>query len=75
MSNARLYEVTSTVIRHGYTRAYVNVHHVAAATRQRAIKDVRDRLYVKDADAVTVTAVCLGSQHRITQRVLQEIVR
>lgn len=75
MSNARLYEVTSTVIRHGYTRAYVNVYHVAAATRQRAIKDVRDRLYVKDADAVTVTAVCLGSQHCITRRVLQEMAR
>lgn len=68
----RLYEVTSTVIRDGFTRAYVNVFHVAAPSRQRAIKVIRERIYTNGANAVSISARCMGSQVRTETRVLME---
>lgn len=69
---ARLYEVTSTIMRDSFTRAFVSVHHVAAPTRQRAMKEVRDRLYLSGSDAVTLVAKCLGVQCQTKYRVLKE---
>lgn len=68
----RLYEVTATVMRDGFKRAMVTVWHVAASTRQGAIKIVRDRLYTDDADAVTIVGKSLGACERVQYRQLVE---
>lgn len=68
----RLYEVTATVMRDEFRRAMVTVWHVAASTRQGAIKIVRDRLYTDDADAVTIVGQSLGACARVQYRQLVE---
>lgn len=69
---ARLYEVTATVMRDGFTRAVVTTHHVAAPTRQRAIKLVRESLWLRDSNAHTISTKCLGSRVQTKYRCLRE---
>jgi hypothetical protein len=69
---SRLYEVTITIMRDGFKRAFVNVYHVAASDRRRAAKNVRDRAYTQGADAVTVSCKCLGAMTQTEYRCLKE---
>jgi hypothetical protein len=69
---ARLYEVTTTVMRDGFKRAMVTTRHVAAPTRQKAISIARERTYTRDSDAVAVSARCLGNAAVTASRTLLE---
>lgn len=69
---ARLYEVTTTVMRDGFKRAMVTVRHVAAPTRAAAIKIARDATYTRGADAVAISARCLGNRSVTASRTLME---
>lgn len=70
---ARLYEVTVTEMRDGFTRAYVHVYHVAAETRAKAVKQAIASSFTSGADAVVSRCSCI--EGRITKtkyRVLKE---
>lgn len=69
---ARLYEVTVTVMREDFKKAFVYRFHVASPTRQKAIAIAKGATFDRYADSVNYSARCLGVSCRTEYRLLKE---